>query len=133
MSAIEISIKLTVDDLLAAVAQLSDEALSDFARRVMALQEQRQQELRASEKTQISAAEAIRAADQLLGDLERHGLSHEKPTLVPMSKPHWWIPYRFSDGTILAIIRVDALTGAVLLSSEEQANLWQQVEQRNRP
>jgi len=130
MSTIEVSITLTVDDLLTAVAQLSDDALNDFTQRIMTLQAQREQASPASEKAQISAAEAVWAADQALGDLEVHGLSREKPTLVPLPKPHWWIPYRFSDGTILAILRVDALAGTVLLSDEEQANLWQQIEQR---
>ena len=132
MGTTEVSIKVTVDDLLAAVAQLSDEALNDFARRVLRLQEQRKQGAYTLEEIQISAAEAIRGADQSLGDLQGYDLSHEKPTLVPLPRPHWWIPYRFSDGTLLAIMRVDAITGAVLLSSEEQASLWQQIEQRKR-
>jgi len=77
----------------------------------------------------ISASEARRVANQaVFGDLVGCALSSDEPIWSPSPKPHWRIPYRFFDGTLLKIVEVDALTRAVSLTNEERTALLAEVE-----
>lgn len=126
---IDLSIKLSVDDLIVAIEQLPDEVLNEVVERVTTLQQQRQSAPVATPQAPtISAADAYHAADQaLFGMIKDHGVRHESPMLIPKPKPCWLIPYRLADGTLLAIVPVDAHTGQVLLSREELARVQAQV------
>lgn len=82
-----------------------------------------------AKQEQISAGEARRAADQaLFGDLVGCALSSDDPIWAPKPEPHWRVPYRLFDGTLVTIVTVDAHTGAVSLTEEERAELLEQVE-----
>ena len=81
------------------------------------------------EQRRISALEARRAADRaVFGDLVGCALSSGEPVWVPTPKPNWRIPYRSFDGTLLAVVDVDARTQAVSLTDEERAALLERVE-----
>jgi hypothetical protein len=72
--------------------------------------------------------EARRAADRaVFGDLVGCALSSGEPIWAATPKPQWRVPYRFFDGTLLAIVEVDAQTGAVSLTDEARSNLLAQV------
>ncbi len=76
-----------------------------------------------------SALEARRVADHVVfGDLVGCALSSGDPVWVPAPEPHWRIPYRSFDGTLLAVVDVDARTQAVSLTDEERAELLERVE-----
>ena len=47
---------------------------------------------------------------------------------MPTPKPHWRIPYRFFDGTLVAIVNVDAHTAVVSLTEEERTALLEKTE-----
>jgi len=82
-----------------------------------------------SRHQRISALEARRAADRaVFGDLVGCALSSGDPVWVPAPEPHWRVPYRGFDGTLLAVVDVDARTQAVSLTGEERAVLLKQVE-----
>ena len=49
-------------------------------------------------------------------------------TWVPAPEPHWCVPYRSFDGTLLAVVEVNARTQAVSLTVEERATLLEQIE-----
>ncbi len=84
-----------------------------------------------AEQTYISAIQAQQAADQaVFGDLVGCALSSDAPVWVPEPKPLWRVPYRSFDGTLLAIVEVDAVTTAVSLTEGERANLLERVEQK---
>ena len=77
----------------------------------------------------LSAAEARRAADRaVFGDLVGCALSSGDPLWLPTPEPHWRIPYRSFDGTVLIVVDVDARTGAVALTDEERAALMDKIE-----
>lgn len=78
----------------------------------------------------VSAVQARRAADKVvLQDLVGCALSSGEPLFAPTPQPHWRVPYRYVDGTLLAIVPVDALSGLVSFAGEERDALLAQVEQ----
>jgi len=81
------------------------------------------------QQAHLSALEARRAADRaVFGDLVGCALSSGEPIWALTPQPHWRIPYRAFDGTLLAIVNVDAQTATVSLTEEERARLLAQVE-----
>jgi hypothetical protein len=56
--------------------------------------------------------------------LERNG----EPIWSPEPDPHWRIPYRLPNGSLLRIVGVDAGSGEVWLTEMERELLLQQVE-----
>lgn len=127
MDTVETSAKLTIEELVAAVEKLSTEELTEFVRRIAAIQTQ--QGVTLPEKEQLSAFEARHVADQaVFGDLVDCALRSETPLLVSQPTPHWRVPYRFSDGKLLAIVAVDAYTGRVFLTNEKRTTLLEQAE-----
>ena len=82
-----------------------------------------------AERQWKSAQDARRAADRVVfGDLVGCALSSGDATWVSEPAPRWRVPYRLFDGTLLAEVEVDARTQAVLLTEDERADLWTQVE-----
>jgi len=78
----------------------------------------------------LSASEARRAADRaVFGDLVGCALASGDPLWVSAPEPHWRIPYRSFDGTVLIAVDVDARTGTVALTDEEHAALMDKIEQ----
>jgi hypothetical protein len=78
----------------------------------------------------LSAAEARRATDRaLFGDLVGCALTSDEPVWSPQPYPQWRVPYRLFDGRLLAIVHVDAQTGAVALTDEERTQLLDKLEQ----
>jgi PHD/YefM family antitoxin component YafN of YafNO toxin-antitoxin module len=78
----------------------------------------------------LSAAQAQQAADRVVfGDLVGCALASDIPIWVPEPTPLWRVPYRLFDGTLLAIVEVDAYSAAVSLTEQERAKLLAQVEQ----
>ena len=76
-----------------------------------------------------TALKARRAADRaIFGDLVGCALSSGEPVWTPTPKPHWQVPYRSFDGTLLITVTVDADTLSVSLTDEERAALLEQVE-----
>ena len=81
------------------------------------------------EYQRTSALEARRAADRaVFGDLVGCALSSGDPVWVPAPEPHWRVPYKSFDGTLLASIKVDARTRTASLTDKERAALLEQVE-----
>ena len=81
------------------------------------------------EHQSTSALEARRAADRaVFGDLVGCALSSGEPEWVSDPEPHWRVPYRSFDGTLIATVEVDAHTWVVSLTSEERAEILEQVE-----
>ena len=77
----------------------------------------------------LSAAEVRRAADRaVFGDLVGCALSSGDPLWLSTPEPHWSIPYRSFDGTVLIAVDVDARTGAVALTDEERVALMDRIE-----
>ena len=77
----------------------------------------------------VSALEARRTADRaVFGDLVGCALSSGDPEWGPSPEPHWRVPYRSFNGTLMAEVVVDARTQEVSLTDEERAALLQQVE-----
>jgi PHD/YefM family antitoxin component YafN of YafNO toxin-antitoxin module len=96
---------------------------------LMSVEEYEQYQALLAQDKQMLAAEARRAADRVIfGDLVGCALRSDEPIWTPEPKPHWQIPYRFLDGTLLKIVEVDAQTGQVSLTDEERATLLEQVE-----
>jgi PHD/YefM family antitoxin component YafN of YafNO toxin-antitoxin module len=94
-------------------------SMADYGRYQNALQAQ----------AQLSAAEARRKADKaLFDDLVGCALSSGDPQLASGPAPHWRVPYRFLDGTLVAIIEVDAHTGDVSLTDSQRNQILSQVE-----
>lgn len=78
----------------------------------------------------VSAVQARRAADKVvLQELVGCALSSGEPLFAPTPPPHWRVPYRYVDGTLLAIVPVDARSGLVSFTGEERDALLAQVEQ----
>ncbi len=78
---------------------------------------------------QISASQARQAADHMVfGDLVGCALSSGEPIFAPMPCPHWRVPYRFFDGTLLTVVTVDAYSATVSLTNEERHQLLDKVE-----
>ena len=66
------------------------------------------------EYRRASALEARRAADRaVFDDLVGCALSSGDPMWVPAPEPHWRVPYRSFDGTLMAVVDVDVRTLAV--------------------
>ena len=83
-----------------------------------------------AERQWKSAQDARRAADRVVfGDLVGCALSSGDPEWVPTPEPHWQVPYRSFDGTLLTTVDVDARTLAVSLTDEERTELLRQIEQ----
>jgi PHD/YefM family antitoxin component YafN of YafNO toxin-antitoxin module len=81
------------------------------------------------EQQMVSALEARRVADRaVFGDLVGCALSSGDPVWSPTPEPHWRVPYRSFDGTLLTVVEVDACTQAVSLTDEDRAALLEQVE-----
>lgn len=81
------------------------------------------------EHQKVFVLEARRAADRaVFGDLVGCALSSGDPVWVPAPEPHWRVPYRSFDGTLLAVVDVDARTRAISLTDEERLVLLEQVE-----
>jgi PHD/YefM family antitoxin component YafN of YafNO toxin-antitoxin module len=82
------------------------------------------------EQREISASEARRLADRVVfRDLVGCALSSGDPIWASTPKPHWRVPYRSFEGTLLTEVDVDARTRAVSLTSEERESLLTQIEQ----
>jgi PHD/YefM family antitoxin component YafN of YafNO toxin-antitoxin module len=82
------------------------------------------------EQRKTLALEARRTADHaVFGDLVGCALSSGDPVWTPTPEPHWRVPYRGFDGTLLITVNVDANTLAVSLTSEERTALLEQLEQ----
>jgi hypothetical protein len=127
-TSVEVSIKLTLDDLLAAAEQLPPAALEDFIQRLKDLQTQ--QKRLVENLPHLSAQEARQVAQQAIwGDQAEAVLSSDDPMFISSPTPRWRIPYRQANGTLLAIVEVEAHTGAVLLTEEKRNTLLNQVEQ----
>lgn len=78
----------------------------------------------------ISAREARRAANRaVFDDLVGCPLSCGEPIWAPQPQPHWRVPYRLFDGTLMAVVEVDAYTGAVSLTEQERMDLLDRVRQ----
>lgn len=83
----------------------------------------------ADAKTQLSAIAARRAADKaLLRDFVGTALTSNAPLFVDAPSACWRVPYRFLDGTLVAIIEVDAYTGKVDLTVSDRDEILTQVE-----
>ena len=77
----------------------------------------------------ISAPAVRRAADRaVFGDLVGCALSSGDPVWVQSPQPHWRVPYRSFDGTLLTEVMADARTCEVSLTDEERTSLLRQVE-----
>ena len=76
----------------------------------------------------ISALDARRAADRaVFGDLVGCALSSGEPVWDPSPQPHWCVPYKSFDGTLMLVVEVDARTAEVSLTEDERVALLQQV------
>lgn len=96
---------------------------------LMSIEDYKHYQALLAQQAPLSALEARRAADRaVFGDLVGCALSSGDPIWAATPKPHWRVPYRFFDGTLLAIVEVDAQTGAVSLTDEARSNLLAQVE-----
>ncbi len=94
---------------------------------ISVLEFERYQRLR-SAQTHISASQARRAANRrVFGDLVGCALSCGEPVWTPSPQPHWRIPYRLFDGTLVQVVQVDGHTEAVFLTDEEREELLQKV------
>ena len=83
--------------------------------------------LRAQQK-QLSATEARRLANHaVFGDLVGCALSSGEPEWAATPEPHWSVPYRSFDGTLLAVVEVNVQSQAVLLTDEQRAALLDKV------
>ena len=81
------------------------------------------------EHQRASALKARRAADRaVFGDLVGCALSSGDAVWTPAPEPHWRVPYRSFDGTLLTKVDVDAQTLAVSLTDEERTELLERVE-----
>ncbi len=82
------------------------------------------------EQQKALALKARRAADRVVfGDLVGCALSSGDPVWISTSEPHWRVPYRSFDDTLLITVNVDAHTLAVSLTGEERTALLEQLEQ----
>lgn len=82
------------------------------------------------ERQKALALEARRAADRaVFGDLVGCALSSGDPVWVSTPEPHWRVPYRSFDGTLLTTVNVDAHTLTVSLTNKERTALLEQLEQ----
>ena len=96
---------------------------------LMSIEEYERYQALLKELPAVSALEARRAADRVVfDDLVGCALSSGDPVWVPAPEPHWRVPYRSFDGTLLAAVNVDARTRAVSLTDEERAALLERVE-----
>ena len=96
---------------------------------LMSIEEYERYQALLKELPAVSALEARRAADRaVFGELVGCALSSGDPVWVPAPEPHWRVPYRSFDGTLLAAVNVDARTRAVSLTDEERAALLERVE-----
>jgi len=96
---------------------------------LMSIEEYKRYQALLRQHERISALEARRAADRaVFGDLVGCALSSGDPEWGPSPEPHWRIPYRSFNGTLMAEVVVDARTREVSLTDEERAALLQQVE-----
>ena len=95
----------------------------------MSIEEYKRYQALLRQHERISALEARRAADRaVFGDLVGCALSSGDPEWGPSPEPHWRVPYRSFNGTLMAEVVVDARTQEVSLTDEERAALLQQVE-----
>jgi PHD/YefM family antitoxin component YafN of YafNO toxin-antitoxin module len=96
---------------------------------LMSIQEYERYQTLMEQYPKVSALDARRAADRVVfGDLVGCALSSGEPIWSPTPEPRWRIPYRLFDGTLLAVVEVDARTQAVLLTEDERVALLEQVE-----
>lgn len=96
---------------------------------VLSIEDYQRYQALTQDRQGISAAEARRAADRaVFGDLVGCALSSGEPTWAATPQPHWRVPYRSFNGTLLASVNVDAHTGQASLTEEARASLLGQVE-----
>ncbi|MDY6874665.1 MAG: type II toxin-antitoxin system Phd/YefM family antitoxin [Chloroflexota bacterium] len=96
---------------------------------LMGIEEYERYQALLEEHQGVSALKARRAADRaVFGDLVGCALSSGDPEWAPAPEPRWRVPYRSFDGTLLAVVEVDARTRAVSLTDEERTALLEQVE-----
>jgi PHD/YefM family antitoxin component YafN of YafNO toxin-antitoxin module len=96
---------------------------------LLSVEEYKQYQILLAEKQHLTAEQARRAADRVVfGDLVGCALSSGEPVWSPEPKAHWRVPYRFFDGTLLAMIEVDAVTAVVSLTKKERTALLKKVE-----
>ncbi len=82
------------------------------------------------DKQPVSARAAMRAANRaVFGDLVGCPLSCGDPIWTPKPTPHWRIPYRLFDGTLMQIVEVDATSGEAIFSAQERDALLDKVKQ----
>lgn len=97
---------------------------------LMSIEDYRQYQALLSQREFISLREARRAANRaVFGELVGCPLSCGEPLLVPQPSPHWQIPYRLFDGTLMITVEVDAHSGTVSLTEQERADLLERVRQ----
>jgi hypothetical protein len=78
----------------------------------------------------VSAHEARQAANRaVFGDLVGCPFRCGEPVWAAEPEPHWRVPYRLFNGTLMTIVEVDAFTGIVSLTEEERTDLWKRVRQ----
>jgi prevent-host-death family protein len=96
---------------------------------LMSIEEYKRYQALLRQYESVSALEARRTADRaVFGDLVGCALSSGDPVWGSSPEPHWRIPYRSFNGTLMAEVVVDARTQEVSLTDEERAALLQQVE-----
>jgi len=113
---------------------------------LMSIEEYERYQALLKQQRSISALDVRRAADRaVFGDLVGCALSSGDPVWVPSNtkgskgasaspeaapspQPHWRVPYRSFDGTLLTEVMVDARTCEVSLTDEERTSLLRQVE-----
>jgi PHD/YefM family antitoxin component YafN of YafNO toxin-antitoxin module len=96
---------------------------------LISIEEYERYQVLLEQQQKISAQEARRAADRaVFGELVGCALSSGDPVWSPTPEPRWRIPYHLFDGTLLAVVEVDASAQTVLLREEERTALLEQVE-----
>ena len=97
---------------------------------LMSIEDYRRYQTLLGQQEYISARQARRAANQaVFGDLVGCPLSCGDPIWIPQPEPCWRVPYRLFDGTLMSIIDVDAYTGVVSLTKQDQLALLERVRQ----
>jgi hypothetical protein len=97
---------------------------------LMSIKDYRRYQAILARQEYISARQARRAANRaVFGDLVGCPLSCDEPIWIPQPEPHWRVPYRLFDGTLMVVVDVDAYTGIALFTEQERAALLERVRQ----
>ncbi len=95
---------------------------------LMSIEDYRHYQAVLARQEYISARQARRAANRaVFGDLVGCPLSCDDPIWVPHPKAQWRVPYRLFNGTMLAVVEVDAYSGIASLTDQERKVLLEQV------